>query len=269
MGNVAEIHLESWQRFDAEMSGVFELFERTKARTEEYVSEPLFRGQADSRWRLATTLERFSAKQHSISEYYRKVVSIVAREVTSYTGKPWPVPDPGNVVEADRQPPPGYEFMIYLRHHGFPSPLLDWSQSPYVAAFFAFAPRPQSGCDSVAIYEFREFMGGAKVSDLDRAHIIGCGSTVETHERHYLQRCEYTICRKRLGDKYVYCNHEEAVDDREGGQDVLTKYIIPATERETFRKKLDLMNISAYSLFRDEASLMQTLAYRVMEKQGL
>jgi len=28
--------------------------------------------------------------------------------------------------------------MTRLRHHGFPSPLLDWPQSPYIAAFFAF-----------------------------------------------------------------------------------------------------------------------------------
>src|SRR5579871_975887 len=33
---------------------------------------------------------------------------------------------------------PGYDYMAYLRHHGFPSPLLDWTRSPYVAAFFAF-----------------------------------------------------------------------------------------------------------------------------------
>ena len=49
----------------------------------------------------------------------------------------------------------------------------------------------------------------------------------------------------------------------------MTKYVVPISERERFLRKLDLMNISAYSLFRDENSLMRTLAYRVMEKRGL
>ena len=121
----------------------------------------------------------------------------------------------------------------------------------------------------MAIYAFREYMGQAKVVDEDGARIIGCGPTVATHERHYSQQCEYTICKKPIGGHYFYCDHEEAIDDRRTEQDVMTKYVVPISERERFLRKLDLMNISAYSLFRDESSLMQTLAYRVMEKRGL
>lgn len=90
-----------------------------------------------------------------------------------------------------------------------------------------------------------------------------------THERHYAQQCEYTICKKRVDESYLYCNHEEALRDRVISQDLLTKYIIPVTERGRFLRKLESMNVHAYSLFRDEGSLMQTLAYREVEKDDL
>ena len=44
--------------------------------------------------------------------------------------------------------------MAYLRHHGFPSPLLDWSRSAYVAAYFAFNKAVEASNGRVSIYVF-------------------------------------------------------------------------------------------------------------------
>ena len=50
-------------------------------------------------------------------------------------------------------------------------------------------------------------------------------------------------------------------------QDVLVKYLIPVSERDKVLEKLDLMNVNAYSLFGSEEALMDTLAYREIEKR--
>lgn len=268
MPNVKEVVLKDWETFEWELSRIFESLEKRRAGTKTYVSAPLFRGHADKRWHLLTTLERFSRKPRSIKEYYRILLS-VAPAVASLTGKAWAISPDLDVDESYHGPPPGYEFMIYLRHHGFPSPLLDWSRSPYVAAFFAFAPRPPDDGDGVAIYAYVEYLGQGKEWLGDQARIIGLGPYAVTHERHYAQQSEYTICKKPVGDKYLYCLHEEALGGAVVEQDFLTKYVIPKSERDRFLGKLDLMNINAYSLFRDESSLMQTLAYREIERRDL
>ncbi|MDO8546463.1 MAG: FRG domain-containing protein [Nitrospirales bacterium] len=268
MPDVKEVLLKDWETFEGEMARIFESLEKRRASAKTYVSGYLFRGHADKRWRLLTTLERFSKKPRSINEYYRILVSVMPA-VASLIENAWSIDPDLDVDESYHGPPPGYDFMIYLRHHGFPSPLLDWSRSPYLAAFFAFAPRPPEGCDGVAIYAYVEYLGEGKAFDGNGARIIGLGPYVVTHERHYAQQSEYTICKKPDGEKYLYCNHEEALGGAVVEQDLLTKYVIPASERDRFLAKLDSMNINAYSLFRDESSLMQTLAYREIERRDL
>jgi len=113
-----------------------------------------FRGQTDSEWRLKTTLERSGHPTMPIADYYGLIVRNrkIGPAVSAFSSMQAPAFDKNvwnelsdyeryKVAILDQTAFPGgehLEYAAYLRHHGFPSPILDWSESPYVAAFFAF-----------------------------------------------------------------------------------------------------------------------------------
>ena len=74
-----------------------------------------------------------------------------------------------------------------------------------------------------------------------------------TRIRHYAQQYEYTICRGKADGRYVYSNHETAFEG------ALTKCTLPVNERRKALKQLQRMNVTAFSLFGNEESLMETL----------
>ena len=270
------VELKTFEEFESK--AMILLADRQKNRKEKqgYFSPVLFRGQAEASWKLETTLERYSTRPYCPQAYY-EVMRSVRPAIQSCTGKCWEFSDEYTHDDGPPGPPQEYAFMVYLRHHGFPSPLLDWTRSFYVAAFFAFqsATADQPDEPHVAIYALREYCGGGKRGWGDAATIVGCGPYITTHKRHVIQQTEYTFCKKKSSGQCLYCSHEEAFERNneeafkrnERDQDVLTKFIIPKTERAKVLDKLKMMNITAYSLFGSEESLLATLAYEEIERR--
>ena len=254
------IDLDSWESFEKTVSSFLADWKLKKEKSSTYVSTPIFRGHAKASWKLQTTLERFSDRTFNSTDYHRRVQSI-RPAVVSLTGENWDVPD---ALTARQLPPAGYAFMVYLRHHGFPSPLLDWTRSPFVAGYFAFRSREGQKDGRVAIYSYVEYTGNGRSFASTTVH--GLGPNLESHRRHDAQHCEYTICWKHVGDTFEYSSHEAAFLDNTSDQGELRKYTLPASERGAVLRKLELMNVTAFSLFGSEESLMETLAYQEIEK---
>ena len=260
------IDLDSWEAFEKSLSSFFAQWnKRTKDKLPEFISAPLFRGQSNASWRLETTLERFTNHTFSTFDYYRAIRRVMPAVVT-ITQKEWSLPRFEKGVGG--MAPTGYEFMVYLRHHGFPSPLLDWTRSPYVAAFFAFRSPQVTEHERVAIYFYVEYPEGSRGSCVGTPIVHGLGPYVETHKRHYAQQCEYTVCEKEVGDERVYVSHEAAFSNDALDQGELKKYTLPTNERRNVLKLLQRMNVTSFSLFGNEESLMETLAYQEIEDTG-
>jgi hypothetical protein len=223
----------------------------------------LFRGHGHASWPLETTLERSGGQQLSFADYYR-IIAAVRPQIETFTETRWDIPEyPAIETLAKNYDElslsfygrfPAYSYMAYLRHHGFPSPLLDWTRTPYVAAYFAFRrPAPVN----VAIYVYSERPENIKGWSSDEKQIHTLGPYVQTHRRHYLQQSTYTICLAYGGGEWHFAPHERVFARDNSHQDVLWKFNIPATERVKVLKLLDGYNLNAFSLFESEEALME------------
>ena len=118
---------------------------------------PLFRGHADSSWKLESTLER-KTNNLQIHRYYQNVLSIKS-QYESFSDKNWEsginvqqlctregLVSTFKEIDDLANDLPYLQFLAHLRHHGYPSPLLDWTKSPYFAAYFAFSNARKSNC---------------------------------------------------------------------------------------------------------------------------
>ena len=259
-----EENAASWEEFETILHRIEGFRQRAHEQSGVGVSDLLYRGQADSRWRLETTLERSVSKPVSLNEYYGLIKQAKAR-IETFTDKSWKIPTFKKYLkwlQSDPATPSlydAYEYFIYLRHHGFPSPLLDWTASPYVAAFFAM-DKPARDVQSVSVYVFWECTGVAKLTEHGKPEICGLGSNVRSHRRHYLQQSRYTICTALTGENKEYAKHEDAFGNSVVVQDLLWKINIPISSRVKFLAKLHKMNINSFSLFTTEDSLLATLA---------
>lgn len=229
-----------------------------------YCSDLLFRGHSDEKWRLQTTLERYSSDTRSLSEYLYKAHR-VKLDVELHTGKKWgPILKDGLIIKNDnfRAPLPSIEYLVYLRHHGFPSPLLDWTRSPYIAALFAYSGIGDDTKGNIAIFVYQEYAGSPKRSSSGDPFIQTIGPYIDTHKRHSIQQAEYTLCyvqsSKSTTQEYFIHPHDECPNL--GNQDRLYKITLPKSEKLKILSKLNQFNLNLYSIYGSEESLMSTLA---------
>lgn len=255
-----EIIVESWE----ELTPKIDEFGEQQACSDRSL---VFRGQSNASWRLTTTLERKLGRVR-FKDYYRTIAKI-RPQIESLTTHHWDIPEFTEVYplgdEYDKLDVamwsgrcPAYDYMVYLRHHGFPSPLLDWTRSLYVAAYFAFATA--SAADKhVAIFVLAHQPN--KMSGNGIPTIYRYGPYVKTHRRHFLQQSEYTICMF-FDEQWWFEPYYPVFEEGRHQQGRCQKFMIPTSEREKVLKVLDEHNLNAFSLFGSEESMLETLASR-------
>ncbi len=249
--------------------------------TERLERSPIvWRGQKDADWKLEPTLarvaRRMAAKKTPLSKYP------VDRHLDTfrYATRGRRGPSPRQIPKDETM-----EWWALGQHHGLATQLLDWTHSPYVAAFFAYAEETAPMNDLRAIYGLFESSVTKKSSELltnwdqqkkqleskgDRSAINKLGfAEVVTFYRPLTDENQRLISQNGLFTKCPFrIDLEGWVQKHFAGEEKapkLYKLLLPETERLTALRSLNRMNINYLTLFPDlvGASLHSNMSFEI------
>lgn len=196
----------------------------------------IFRGQSMGH-RLRTAFHR--TRRKDLLPYLSMDVQMLHRVLTAQTRHLFNLGDPLQMGA----------FLNLAQHHGFPTPLLDWSHSPFVAAYFAFTgdPRPGDETRKVRILMFDRKEWAARYSQLQyltfcRPHFSVLEALAIENERALPQQALSTLTN--LDDIETYIRAREA----DTSYRFLRVFDLLRSERETVERELRLMGITAASI---------------------
>jgi hypothetical protein len=192
-----------------------------------------FRGQSSSAYGLVSYLDRWHASTLnqwllSRKDAADKFIKHFKEEANRLS------PDPLEGLSAD-------EVLAYAQHYGLPTRLLDWTESPYIAAFFAFA----------GLAENLEKPGEVAIWCIDTTSNIW---TADQGVKLLTLPSPYNVRLKNQLGKFTLLSSpknalEEQIAECDATSTVVQKITIPAIEARTALSDLDFMGINYSTIY--------------------
>lgn len=201
----------------------------------------LFRGQ-NNPWRLRTSYHRTG--RADLARFVNDDIQALHRHLSARTKHVFNLGNPDE----------NGAFYNLVQHHGYPTPLLDWSYSPYVAAFFAYRgiSKEQASLASpkekVRIYLFDQALWKSDYNQIltilhSQPHFSVSEFLAIENERMIPQQAASSVTNVDDVESYIqYCESRM-------GKSYLHAIDLPINERDQVFQELRYMGITAGSMF--------------------
>ena len=220
-----------------------------------------FRGERDERWPLYSSLSRylqnFGVAPAAWPEQEARILRIFKRKAHQFLDKP---PDP----EDDLQ------WLALMQHHGAPTRLIDFTWSPYVAAFFALERTVADGVVWAMNPARVDSSRNPRPARTDpRVHGNFARYFLKGDQRFIWMGEPQTMNRRLIAQSGTFAVPgvlempiEEILSDADQ-ENILAKIVMANVVREVGMRELYRMNITYATLFPDLDGLARSMGYEL------
>lgn len=205
----------------------------------------VWRGQSNSTWVLEPSLDR-ELKKFKKSIQQRKHAAHL--EWFKYAARGRRGSNPPNLVKDN-------DWWALGQHHGLFTPLLDWTTSPFVAAFFAFAELREDQTPERSVFALSRIGVEEKTKELLRGHNGSDRAPIVEFIRPFSDENSRLVSQAGLFTRAPdYVDMEAWIRKHFQGEQQtmhLIKVTVPNKDRELAMRSLNRMNINHLTLFPD------------------
>jgi hypothetical protein len=240
--------LESWEAF-------------LKLVTKPPYSQWAFRGERDERWPLYSSISRYLQNFGVAAEAWpaqeERILRIFKRKAHQFIEKPPEFDD-------------DFQWLALMQHHGAPTRLIDFTWSPYVAAFFALERTLADGVVWAMNPARIDSSRNPKPGRMDPRVQGNFGKYFVKGTHRFIWMGEpQTMNRRLIAQSGTFAVPgvltlpiEEMLRDTDQ-ENILSKIVLANRVRETAMRELYRMNITFATLFPDLDGLARSMGYEL------
>lgn len=235
-----------------EINSIQELLEALETDNEGYPGSTWYRGQAESDWKLVPGYFRLTSPSSESTLLKRFKQSAAMLIQTS--------------------PHKSFDWLFLMQHYGVPTRLLDWSENPLVALYFAVENNMEHSDKKAALWALRpsELNKNAGINDSEEIYFIPSFDDVEL-ENYSLESLQQNARNKlkplatiatrnntRIQAQhgvFTIHHHDHIAIEDVGDTSHIIKYEIPESSKSRIAKQLSVLGFTKFQMFPELASI--------------